>query len=102
MRQLPASTGVRLATNAETADQCAIPLDVAVLHVVEQPTPLANELHQSAPRVVITAVNLEVLGQVRDPVGQESDLHLGRARVGRVHSIVLDDLLLVSHNVVAL
>jgi hypothetical protein len=92
----------RLATNAETADQSAIALDIATLHVIEQTATLANELHESTAGVVITLVNLEVLGEVRDPVRQNRDLNLGRARVRSVSLKVLDDLLLLSHNVFAL
>jgi hypothetical protein len=89
---------VRLATNAESTDQRAITLYVAFLHVVQQSTALTDELHESAAGVVITLVDLEVLGEMRDPVGQERDLDLGRAGVGVVGSKVLDDLLLLGHN----
>ena len=40
-----ASTQLRLATNAETTDKCAIAFDVATLDVVEQSATLANEFH---------------------------------------------------------
>jgi hypothetical protein len=51
---------------------------------------------------MITLVGLEVLGEVRDPVRQDRDLDLGRARVRGVSLKVLNDLLLLSHNVCAL
>jgi hypothetical protein len=89
----------RLATNAETTDQSAIALDIAALHVIEQTATLANELHESTARVMIAFVNLEVLGEMRNPVRQNRDLNFGRAGVRRVSLIVLNDLLLLSHNV---
>ena len=92
----------RLATNAETADQLAITLHIAALHVIEQATTLADELHESAASVVITLVNLEVLGEVRDPVRQDRDLDFGRTGVRSVSLVVLNDLLLLSYNVFAL
>jgi len=58
----------RLATNAESTDQSAITLDIAALHVIEQSATLANELHESAARVMIALVNLEMLGEMRNPV----------------------------------
>ena len=92
----------RLATNAESTDQSAITLDIAALHVIEQSATLANELHESAARVMIALVNLEMLGEMRNPVGQDRDLDFGRAGVRGVSLIVLDDLLLLSHNVLCL
>jgi len=60
---LTASTYRSLATNAETADQSAIALDISALHVVEQTASLADELHQSTAGVMITLVDFEVLGE---------------------------------------
>ena len=89
----------RLATNAETADQSAVALDISALHVIEQAASLADELHESTARVMIALVDLEVLGEMGDPVRQERHLDFGRSRVRRVSLKVLDDLLLLSHNV---
>ena len=66
--------GVRLATNAESADQRAIALDISALHVIEQAASLADELHESTARVMIALVDLEVLGEVRDSSRQQRDL----------------------------
>jgi hypothetical protein len=96
---LTASTCLRLATNAETADQSAVALDISALHVVEQTATLADELHESTASVMIALVNLEVLSEVSDPVCQDRHLDFGRTRVRRVSLIILDDLLLLSHNV---
>jgi hypothetical protein len=93
---------VRLATNAESTDQSAVALDISALHVIEQTATLTNELHQSTSGVMITLVYLEVLGEMRDPVCQNRDLNLRRAGVRGVSLVVLDDLLLLSHNVFAL
>jgi hypothetical protein len=89
----------RLATNAESTDQSAIALDIAALHIIEQTATLTNELHESTAGVMITLVYLEVLGEMRNPVCQNCDLDFGRAGVRRVSLIVLNDLLLLSHNV---
>jgi hypothetical protein len=89
--------GVRLATYAETPDQISVTLHVAALHVIEQPATLADENHETAAGVMITLVDLEVLGEMRDPVRQERYLDLGRTRVRGVRLKFLDDLLLLSH-----
>ena len=56
--------------------------EVAPLEVVEQSPTLAYELQQPATGMVILRMDLEVLRQVHDPIGQERNLHLGRTRVG--------------------
>jgi hypothetical protein len=89
----------RLATNTETTYQSAIALDISALHIIEQTATLTNELHESTTGVMITLVYLEVLGEMSNPVRQDCDLDFGRAGVCRVSLIVLDDLLLLSHNV---
>jgi hypothetical protein len=65
-----------LAPDPEPGDQRPVPLDVVVLHVVEQAAPTTDELHQSAPGVVVSPVDLEVLGKVIDASSKERYLHL--------------------------
>src|SRR5690242_12692295 len=83
-----------LATQTETIDQRAITLDVVVLQVVEQTTALADEQQQATTAVVVVLVLLEVLGQMRDPAGQEGNLHLRGAGVAVAERVLLDDLCL--------
>ena len=82
----------RLATNTETANQLAVALYIATLHVIEQTAALADHLEEAAPRGVVLHVRLEVLGEVRDLLGEERDLDLGGARVTVVLLEPLDDL----------
>src|SRR5262249_23722782 len=76
--------GTALLADAEGADELPVPIEVAALQVVEQPTALPDELQQTATRVVVLHVGLEVLGEVVDPLGEEGDLHLRRAGVALV------------------
>src|SRR5690606_37392725 len=68
----------RLLTNAERGDDLAVPLDVVAAQVVEQAAALADELQETAARVVVLRVRLEVLREVGDALGEQRDLHLGR------------------------
>src|ERR1035438_3971467 len=86
-----------LAADAERGDDRAVSLDIVLPHVVEQTTTATDELHQPTPGVMITLVNLEVLGQVRDAGGEQRDLDLGRTRVRLVKSVLGDDGLLLAH-----
>src|SRR5262249_4088962 len=85
-----ASAGWLLA-EVQPSDERAVALDVDALQVVELAAALAYELEQSAARVVVLLVRLEVLGEVRDPLAQERDLHLGRAGVALVRRVLPDD-----------
>src|SRR5580692_935729 len=103
-RQLAASCWRRpclwvppLPSDAETADDGAVALDVVLADVVEQPPALADELHQAAPGVVVPFVLLQVFRQVVDPSGQQGNLHLGRAGVRVVEPVLGDGGLRVGH-----
>jgi hypothetical protein len=56
------------------------------------PSALSNHLVQSAPRVIIVLVQLQMFGQLADPRGQQGNLHLWRTRVARVDVVFLDDV----------
>ena len=65
---------------------------VGVVQVIQQTAALADHHQQSAARTVILAVLLKVLGQMIDPLGQQSDLHIRRTRVLLVQSKRFDCL----------
>ena len=81
-----------LLSQAELADDRAVTLDVVLLQVVQQTSSVTNHLLQTAAAVEILLVSLEVLGQVSDAVGQDSNLYFGRTCVALVSSILLDDV----------
>ena len=83
-----------LLSQAELADDRAVTLDVVLLQVVQQTSSVTNHLLQTAAAVEILLVSLEVLGQVSDAVGQDSNLYLGRTCVALVSSVLLDDAVL--------
>src|SRR5204863_967310 len=62
------------------------------LEVVEERAALADHLEQAAAAVMVLVIALEVLGEVRDPLGEERDLDLGRAGVGLVLPVLRDRL----------
>src|SRR5215216_3719385 len=80
-----------LLTDTEALDDLSVTVDVLALQVIEQPPALANELQQPAPRMVILAVGLEVLGQVVDAFAENRDLNFWGAGVFVVLLVVADD-----------
>src|SRR3954462_3379237 len=81
----------RLLADAQPFDQLLVPAGVLALEVVEQPAPLADELEQPAPRVVVLLVGLEVLRELVDPLREQGHLHLRRPGVLLVRPELLDD-----------
>src|SRR5215471_287543 len=83
-----------LLADTELADQFAIALDVLRSQIIEQTTALAHQLEKPPARMMILRVNLEMLGQVRDALGQKRDLHFRRAGVAGMGGEFSDDFLL--------
>src|SRR6478736_5297899 len=81
------SEGRVLLADSELADQVRIALRVLLLHIVEQPPPLADQLQQTPPRVMVFRVALEVLGQVIDALAEDGHLHFRRAGVGVMRAV---------------
>src|SRR5262245_52469627 len=81
-----------LFADAETLDQISVTVRVLGLHVVQEPAALADQLQQTAARMMILRVRLEMVGQVVDAIAQNGDLNFRRPRVGVVSTVVPDDL----------
>src|SRR5215210_246178 len=86
------AAGAGLLAEPEALDRRAIALDVLPLEVVEQAAAAAHQLQKATAAVVILRVDLEVLGELRDPVRQEGHLDLGRSGVALVHPVPFDDV----------
>src|SRR6202035_1571981 len=85
--------GHALAPDAKAFDQRLIPRLVLRLDVVEELPALRHKLEQTAARVIIFHMRLEMLGQIHDPLGQDRDLDLRRAGIARLQSIVFQQRL---------
>ena len=80
-----------LTPEPESLDQLLITHRSIAPQILEQSTPLAHDPQQTAARMMIFRVRLEVIGQLVDALGQECDLDFGRARVLVVDSMGRDD-----------
>src|SRR5215472_6742898 len=85
-------TPERLLAQTEALDQLVVAVGVLVAEILEQLATVPDHLQQSAARMVVFRVRLEMFGQVRDAVGQQRDLDLRGARVGFVGPELLDDV----------
>src|SRR5712692_100167 len=82
---------------AKLLDQLVIFPVVLSLEVVEDLAALAHHLPQPAPRMMVLAVRLEVVGQPVYPGRKQGDLHFRRTRIAHRALVLLDDLRLL-HN----
>lgn len=80
-----------LLANTELRDDDAIPLDIHLFQVVEQIAAMTDHFEQAAAGVVILGVNLQMRGELVDAIGQDRDLNLGRAGIGFMKAVFLDD-----------
>src|SRR5438067_5157045 len=85
------------AAQAEAGDQRPITLHVVVADVVEQPATTPDEHQESPPTVVVLLVDLQVVGELVDALGQQRDLHLRRPGVGVVDLVLADRRGFVRH-----
>lgn len=81
-----------LFTNVQLFDQRAIFRMIRSIEVVEQSSAATDQGQQPASAAMVLGVHLEMLGQIRDPLGQHRDLQLGRTRIRLVATEFLDQL----------
>lgn len=93
LRMIAAPTG--LFTDAQLSDDIEIPLRIFTSDVVEQTSATTDQTQQAATRGIILAMGSHVLGQPIDALGQDGNLHLGRAGIG-VRLLMLADYLCFS------
>ena len=61
-------------------DDRPVTLDVVGSYVVEEPATTTDQHQQATPAVMVLLVDLQVLGEVVDALGEECDLDLRRDR----------------------
>ena len=83
-----------LLAKVEGLHDLTVSLDIFRLEVVEKLTTLTYETKKSTLGVVVLLVVLEVLGQMSDTVGKQSNLALGRTGVNIRLSVLSENLLL--------
>ena len=70
--------------------QCAIPIGVMPVDIIQQATTTTYHHEEATSRCVILLVTLKVLGQMIDPLRQQRDLDISRSGVCLVKAISFD------------
>ena len=80
-----------LLTNPQLGDEGAIALNVLPGQIVQQAAALTDHLVESAPAVVVVGVDLQVFGELVDPLSKNGDLDLRGTSVVLVGAVGLND-----------
>lgn len=80
----PLECRATLLAESKPGNGLPVPVDILLGQIREEPTPLTNQLEQTAPRVKIVPVRPEVISKAVDSLGQQRDLHFRRTGVFRM------------------
>jgi hypothetical protein len=79
-----------LSAESQRFDDGPVALNVVVFNVVEQTSPTADQHEQSAAGVVVLGVDLQMLGEILDAMGQQTDLYLRATGVAVMQLILFN------------
>ena len=94
-----------LLSESELLNQSAVTIQIRLLQIAEQASSLTNHHEKTSSRMVILRIRLQVLGELRDALGQNCNLNLRRTRVAFFSAVCLDELCLLlfrNHSVLLL
>ena len=86
--------GYALLSQTQLLDDRTVTLDILGCEVLEQTSSMTNHTEQTSVAVEVLFVELQMLGQGVDAVGEYGDLNLRGTGIALVHLVLLDDLLL--------
>ena len=72
---------LRLLSQTESLNYTSVTFRVLILHIVQKPAPLTDQLQETPPGMMVLLVGFEVFRQILDPGTQEGDLDLRRPRI---------------------
>ena len=81
----------KLLTDIQFCDNRAVAIDILFHQIIQQASSLTDHLQKTSSGMEVLFVDLQMLGQVVDPFGQDRDLNLGRTGVGLVDPVGIDD-----------
>ena len=81
-----------LMAKAQAFDQLLVAVEILSAQVAQKLAALADKGQKALLGMVVVDVHAQVIGQIADPLRENGDLHFGRAGIGGMHAILLDEL----------
>ena len=81
-----------LLTDTQLGDQSTVTVDILLCQIVQHLAALTNHHQQTTAGVVVMLVHAQVIGQLVDASGQDSDLNLGGTGIAFVSCVLQDNL----------
>jgi hypothetical protein len=81
---------LELVPEAQFLDDFPVSVDIRTPQVIQETFTTSDHLEESTTAVVVLLVEVEVISQIVDLLGEQGDLNAGRASVGLVGPIFLD------------
>jgi hypothetical protein len=88
---LPLAVLPELFSQSQALNDRSVTFRILLLHIVQKPSPLADEFQQTPAGMVVLFMLLEMIGQVSDASTQERDLNFRRPCIGRVQLETTDN-----------
>jgi len=85
-----AGKGGNLPAQLELLGKLVVTIRVCIVEIIQETTALSDHLEQATTGAVILLVDLQVLGQLVDALGQERNLNVGRTGVFFMQAHVFD------------
>jgi hypothetical protein len=82
-------------TESQVRDQAAVPVEIRLLQIFQQPPTATHHLEQAATTVVVVLVRVEMVPEMVDALRQEGDLDGSTPDIAFVKRVLLDDFSLV-------
>src|SRR5690242_1691385 len=94
IRQGRPKAPLRLLAKPELRDEGGVAIAFGLAKVIEQRPPLVDQHQQTAARMVVLRMGLEMLGEILDPLGEDRDLDFRGAGVALGATMFLDERVL--------
>jgi len=90
-----AAVFVRLLAKIEIGKHLTVTLDIDFLEVVQDALALTDQHHQTATRVLVLRMLLEMTGKISDPAAEQGNLHFRFSGIRRRITKLSDNLCFV-------
>ena len=95
MRLLPPNR--RLPTKSQLGYETAVALHILILQVIEETTAFSDQHEQAPPAVMVLFVDLQMLGEMGNALGNQRHLDFRRTGIGGVFAELFNNGLGVVH-----